>query len=260
MAYCLGFDSGTSPFEDSDEACWHELRIGARIVWTPDGRPIRDVAPRSKTPVGKYNSRKAGRFLAHRSRGHGFVGGEKLAIMRHEIDPRVSDLRTYHIRFDLVVGGRARSYVPPLLVSTVDGAIEVQHVAGRPLREDERSMMTAVANVCSEIGWRFALLKDHDVAPTDRVRDNIIAIQAERYANVQTSDLIAVVTSLHEAGGAAALGRLVACIGEHRPSRPIIKALMCHGHLTLPLDQRIDDRTIVTAAPPRPLRKSEFQP
>jgi hypothetical protein len=71
----LYVEKGISELVETSEASWQDLRIGARIVWTPDGKPIRDIAPRSKTPVGKYNSRKAGRFLAHRSRGHGFVGG-----------------------------------------------------------------------------------------------------------------------------------------------------------------------------------------
>jgi hypothetical protein len=244
----------------TSEATWQDLRIGARIVWTPDGMPICDLAPRARTPVGKYNSRKAGRFLAHRSRGHGFVGGEKLALMRHEINPLVYDLRTYHIRFDLVVGGAARSYIPPILLAQLDGRLTVQHITTRTLRAGELRLLSAVNEVCMEVGWGFEVVTDQQIAATACVRDNIIAIQAERYASFSATDLLTVTGYLRSKGGTAPLVGVADQLGHTRPTYPIVKALMCHGHVSLPLEQRIDGQTPVSLAPVRPARASEFLP
>ncbi len=42
-------------------------------------------------------------MLPHQSRGHGRIGGEKLALVTCEIDPGILDFRSQHIRFDLAV-------------------------------------------------------------------------------------------------------------------------------------------------------------
>ncbi|MBL7372868.1 hypothetical protein INQ23_26505, partial [Escherichia coli] len=92
-----------------------DLQRSVRIAWTPNGDPVRQIAPRSRLSVGRYNSRKAGRMLPHQSRGHGRIGGEKLALMTCEIDPGILDFRSQHIRFDLLSGGAARSYFPDIV-------------------------------------------------------------------------------------------------------------------------------------------------
>ena len=169
------------------EASWGDLTGGSRVVWTANGEPVRQILPRSRLPVGRYNSRKAGRMLHHQSRGHGKVGGEKLALMICEIDPAVVDYRSQHVRFDLVLNGKSHAYFPDVLKLRHDGTVVVVEVKkdGKWQSDPEyRMKIDAVADVCAELGWGFEVWTDSVMAATTRVRENIAQIQMQRFVAI----------------------------------------------------------------------------
>lgn len=244
-------DAEDEAVEVDAPSCWNDLRIGARIVWSPDGRPIRRIAPRSRKPVGMYTSRKAGRLLAHESRGHGHVGGEKLAIMRREIDPSFDDLRTQHVRFDMVLGGRQRHSFPDLLLLRHDGVIvveEVKHDARWKADPDYSAVVDAIRGICDEIGWLHTVSTAKDVAPSPTVRDSIVRIQSQRFCAYEKQHLNAVLLAL-AAGKTATMRDLKQVVGGMPGAQNIVMAMMCHGHIRIPLDRRPDDdRTTIELA------------
>jgi hypothetical protein len=247
LRFYLNSEDGSS--EDASPSCnWSKLAIGARIIWTPDGKPIREIAPRSKRPVGKYCSRKAGRLLAHLSRGHGYVGGEKLAIMREEINPETDDLRTHHIRFDLVIDGVPQSFIPALILLRHDGAILVRDVKRDHTRLDPgftRRRSNLVRDICSEIGWTYEDWGADEIASTERIRLSTVEIQAERFVAYEVVHLLAALALLRTRGGVASLLDLKNVIGGGAEAEARIKAMMCHGHLAFPLDSTVNDSTQV---------------
>lgn len=191
------------------EPSWGDLQAGARIVYTADGKPVRPIAPRSRLPVGRYNSRKAGRALHHQSRGEGHVGGEKLALMINEIDPAVVDFRSQHIRFDLLLGGAMRSYFPDIVSLMHDGTIKVIEVKQdtRALADsDYGAKIEAVRSVCSDLGWLFEIWTARDMAPCSRTRDNIRQIQMERFVCIDPTQKLMVFRAFQASSGHLSVG------------------------------------------------------
>ena len=228
---------------------WKDLQAGSRVVCTADGQPIRLIPPRSRLPVGRYNSRKAGRMLHHQSRGHGHVGGEKLALMINEIDPAVVDFRSQHIRFDLLVDGAARCYFPDILSLMHDGTIAVIEVK-KDMRAlsapDYAAKIDEVRAVCSDLGWRFEVWTERDMAPCPRVRDNIRQIQMERFVSIDDVQVLLVRRAFHEHGGRLSVGQIKRVLGGAPGAMGLVAGLMCRGLLGLPLGERISDETIAT--------------
>lgn len=240
-----GFESSS---EDKciDGCRWTQIQSGARIVWNEDGKPMRLIAPRSKRPVGKYNSRKAGRFLAHESRGHGLVGGEKLGLMICEIDPHVDDVRSQHLRFDLIIDGTLHEYYPDMVRLMHDGTVEVVEVKKDDLWKrdrDYRMKIEAARALCRELGMRFTVWTHRLMVPIDRVRENIVRIQMDRRARVDDAQIILATAHLRSRGGEATMGDLkdVLDVGCRFTAEAAVRAMMCRGHLVIALDQRHDD-------------------
>ena len=188
-------------------------------------------------------------MLAHESRGHGHTGGEKLAIMKNEIDPEIDDIRTQHIRFDLVIDGITRRHFPDILKLRHDGVISVEEVKNDSRwKSDEgyRRVVEIAGDICREIGWTYDISTKADIAPSPRVRDNILQIQAERYIMVGGAEIVAVLTALRSANGHATMGDLKAVLGGRPGVQAIVKGMMCRGYLRIPLDGRLEDRTAIS--------------
>ena len=232
-----------------DEAHWVDLQGSARVVWTADDQPIRQIAPRSRLPVGRYNSRKAGRMLHHQSRGHGFVGGEKLALMKCEIDPEIADYRSQHVRFDVLLDGSFQSFFPDIVALRHDGTVQIIEVKkdSRWQRDPSyRSKLEVVRAVCRDIGWGFDVWTQSDIAPTSRVRDNISQIQMQRFISIGEVELLLVERALRKGGGSIAVGEVKETLDGARGAGDLVRGLMCRGILSLPLDQLITDATMAT--------------
>lgn len=230
---------------------WDHVDGGIRVVWSPDGRPMRELHPRSRRPIGRYNSRKAGRELAHESRAspNGKVGGEKLALMLCEIDPNTIDMRTQHITFELHMYGSLVAYTPDIVRLMADGSIGIVEAKADDrwkLDTEYRAKIELVAELCANIGVGFAVWTNRMMAPTERVRDNVIQIQMERYAGVETAHELLVHRELSLGGGTASFGDLRRVLGGGPSAGSFIRAMMCRGLLRLPLADRITDATTVT--------------
>lgn len=234
---------------DNLEAHWCDLSQGTRIVWTADGQPVRHIAPRSRLPVGRYNSRKAGRSLHHQSRGHGWVGGEKLALMICEINPAVVDFRSQHIRFDLTIDGKPRAYFPDIVALMHDGTIAVVEVKKDDRWQsdpDYRFKIDVVRAICADLGWRFEVWTQASMAPSARVRENIAQIQMQRFISIDALQGLLIEQAFAEAEGELRIGRISEVLGGIAGASDIARGLMCHGMLALPLDERLCDATVAT--------------
>jgi len=243
-------DRGCAVGEDFDGLRWAQIESGARVVWSADDAPMRALAPRSRRRVGKYNSIKAGRLLAHESRGSGYVGGEKLALMLCEINPQVVDMRTQHLRFDLLIGDAIHSYVPDIVMLMDDGSLVVVEVKKDDAwKSDEfyAEKIRLAALVCAEVGVEFEVWTDAKMVPTRRVRENVVAIQTARTVEYDEVDRLLVVRALNLNGGRASVKQLKAAIPAHPPhiAEAIIRAMMCRRVLVLPLDRPLGDDTTV---------------
>lgn len=230
--------------------CWADLQGGVRIVWTANGDPVRQILPRSRLPVGRYNSRKAGRMLHHQSRGHGYVGGEKLALMRCEINPAVADFRSQHIRFDLLVGGAAHTYFPHIIALFHDGTIIVVEVKKDGRWQSDpvyRAKIEAVREICSDLGWRFEIWTQKTMAPTSHDRDNIAQIQMQRFVRIDEVQTLLVARAFQRNDGRIPVSEIKRTIGGMPGAGDLVRGLMCRGCLELPLGEVIQDSTIATA-------------
>jgi hypothetical protein len=253
-------DGGHLLFEENDDQSVRRLSIElgpiwglnsgvCEIIWSPDGNPIREIAPRSYRPVGRYNSRKAGRMLHHESRGHGRVGGEKLALMLCEIDPDVHDFRAQHIQFRFPLRGRLSRYTPDIVRVMADNRLEIIEVKSddRWRRNEEYAEKIAlVSAICDQVGFSFAVWPERSIAPTPRVRVNIVQIQMERYAAIEESHVLLVRAALYERGGTATVGQLGQVLGGWPGAEAFVRAMMCRGVLRLPLDEAINADTVAT--------------
>lgn len=234
------------------EPRWADLQRSVRVVWTPNGDPVRQIAPRSRLPVGRYNSRKAGRMLPHQSRGHGPVGGEKLALMRCEVDPAVIDFRSQHIRFDLLAGG-TRSYFPDIVTLLHDGTVlvvEVKKNARWRSDPDYRDKIDTVRDVCADLGWAFEVWTDADIAPTARVRDNIVQVQMQRFIGIDDVQVLLVIRAMQANRGRLTIGQIKQVLGGMPGAGDLVRGLMCRGVLQLPLAENIGDATVATLVTP----------
>lgn len=232
------------------EAHWADLQSGARVVWTADGQPVRHIAPRSRLPVGRYNSRKAGRMLHHQSRGNGSVGGEKLALMICEIDPAIVDFRSQHIRFDLQIDGMERSYFPDIVTLMHDGTIVVVEVKKDDHWQRDlayRSKIATVRGVCEDLGWRFEIWTQSSMAPSARVRDNIAQIQMQRFIGIDETQGLMVERALKKNDGQLTIREIGRALGGVLGAGDFARGLMCRGMLSLPLDELVCETTIVSA-------------
>lgn len=247
--------------EEMEGLAWAQIESGARIVWSHDDQPMRALAPRSKRRIGRYNSIKAGRLLAHESRGSGYVGGEKLALMLCEIDPDVADLRTQHLRFDLLIDGSAHSYVPDIVRLMADGTIQVIEVKKDGSWQRDAfyaEKIRCVREVCAQVGVPFAVWTEKMVAPNLTTKRNIVTTQEARTVEYDDVHQLLVVRALKAGGGAAPLGALKAVLADHGPhtAEAMIRGMMCRRVLMLPLCASINDDTLVTiytGPPPAPL-------
>jgi hypothetical protein len=189
-------------------------------------------------------------MLHHQSRGHGSVGGEKLALMICEIEPAVVDFRSQHIRFDLLLDGAPRAYFPDIITLMHDGSIVVVEVKkdGRWQSDvDYRNKIGTVRDLCTDLGWRFEVWTQTRMAPCSRVRDNIAQIQMQRFIGIDEVQSSMVERALEANGGALSVGRIKRTLGGVLGAADFVRGLMCRGVLTLPLDELVCDSTIATA-------------
>ncbi|MBB5711871.1 TnsA endonuclease N-terminal domain-containing protein [Sphingomonas xinjiangensis] len=169
--------------------------------------------------------------------------------MKCEINPAIVDFRSQHIRFDLLIDGRLQSYVPDVLALMHDGSITVIEVDKGRSKQPEpqyRAKLDIVRDICADLEWRFEIWSERTLAPTRRVRDNIAQIQMQRFISIDSVQILVVSRALRENGGRLAVGQIRTLLGCRLGAGDLVRGLMCRGLLELPLDKRIDHKTIAT--------------
>ena len=222
-----------------------ELTVAGRIVLTPDGRPIRGVLTGHKLNMtGKYASRKAGR-------GQVFESHNELAFYQEcEVDPRVVDYRAQPFRFEFVLDGQLRRYIPDCVRLLDSGRIEVVEVKAdsRFLRDaDYSAKLSEVAKICALIGWTLALAIGERIHLPRVRRENIKLIQQDRMAVFDEGHVYRARAALAQRGGEGLFGEIASAIEAAQKGHAILRALMVARLVQIDLDPPLTDESRVRA-------------
>lgn len=222
----------------ADQLSWEAINAVARIVFTPDDRPIRTIVTgRRRIVTGFYNSRKTGRRHPFESMN------EQAFCMLNEVDTRVVDYRAQPFRFEFVLDGTKRIYIPDCARLLDDGQIEIVEVKTdrRSLGEpDYADKLLAVDEICRRQGWSFRFVtRSQIVEPAVRHR-NVDDIQSRRMVAFDASHIYAVADALDRRQGSAPLGALAETLGDPRLGSAIVKAMMVARHVDIDLTRPLD--------------------
>ncbi len=235
--------------EPPEPLSWEALSTIARIVVTPDDRPIRTIVTgRRHVTTGYYSSAKCGRALPFESMN------EQAFIMHSEVDTGVVAYRVQPFRFEFVVDGVQRIYIADAARILDDGRIEVVEVKHdrRALRDpDYASKLAYVREICARLGWSFrAVLRDQLFQPATVYR-NVVEIQSRRQIAFDHSHSYAGVNLLERMGGEAPLGDVADALGERRKGRAMAMAMMVARLLKIDLLRPLTDESMVALVPSR---------
>lgn len=217
----------------ADQLRWEAINAMARIVFTPDDRPIRTIVTgRRRIVTGFYNSRKTGRR-------HPFESMYEQAFCKlSEVDTRVIDYRAQPFRFEFVLDGAKRIYIPDCARLLDDGQIEIIEVKSdrRALSEpDYADKLLAVDEICRRQGWTFKFItRSQIVEPAIRYR-NIDEVQSRRMVSFDASHTYVVGDLLERHVGCAPLGALAEALGDRRIGSAILKAMMVARQVNIDL-------------------------
>lgn len=223
----------------------NEHSVAGRVVLTPDGRPIRSVLTgRKRHMTGKYVSRKAGR-------GQVFESHNELAFYQEcEVDPRVVDYRAQPFRFEFVLEGQLRRYIPDCVRLLDSGSVEVVEVKAdsRYLRDaDYSAKLQQVAKICAMIGWTFAMaVGDRIHLPRVR-RENIKLIQQDRMALFDERHVYRARSALAQWGGEGPFGEIASAIEAPPRGEAILRGLMVARLVQIDLDPPLSSHSKVRA-------------
>ncbi|WP_083673982.1 TnsA endonuclease N-terminal domain-containing protein [Brevundimonas sp. ZS04] len=201
-----------------------EQIVAGRIVLTPDGRPIRSIITGRRHQVtGSYASRKAGQGLVFESMNeHDFY-------QECEVDPRVIDYRAQPFRFEFVLEGQVRRYIPDCVRLLECGSVEVVEIKGcsRQLQEpDYAAKLERAKEVCGLLGWRFSVVLAEQIRSPAVRRRNVLLIQQDRLAAFDERHVYLARKAIDEAGGEALFGEAAAAIEGPPRGEAILRALM----------------------------------
>lgn len=217
----------------SNPLTWEALESAARIVLTPDGRPIRTIITGHKHIVtGSYASRKAGRAFPHEGMN------EQSFFMHSEVDPRVVSYRAQPFRVEVVINSEKRVYIADCARLLQNGRIEVVEVKNdqRSLRDiDYASKLEAVKEACFRLGWAFRVVTRWDLENPPIRWANIRAVQSRRMTRFEDDDVRKVLQGI-DREGEATLADLADRLGDPRVGRAMIQAMMVGRIVVIDLD------------------------
>lgn len=219
------------------------LNARARLVMTPDGRPIRSIITGRRTIVtGSYASRKAGRAFPYEGMN------EPCFFMHCEVDTKVVDYRAQPFRFEFVRDGDKLIYIADCVRLLSDGSIEVVEVKNdrRALRDPHYAAKLAlVGDSCAALGWTFRIvLKEQLISPA-HVFANIDAVQARRMTSFGPKHVYLATNHLHRAGGQSELGTLADHLGCPRLGASITQAMMVRRIVEIDLSRPLSPQSPV---------------
>lgn len=195
-----------------------------RIVFTPDGRPIRTIITgRRHIVTGSYASRKAGRAMPFESMI------EQQFFMHSEVDTGVADYRAQPFRFEFTLDGAKRTYIVDCVRLLSDGRIEVVEVKNdrRALRDEAYAQkLERVAEICSRLNWQFRVVYREELDEPPTRNANILEIQSRRHARFSDADVYVALDLIERLGGQAPLGLLAEKLGDRIRGAAAIQAMM----------------------------------
>lgn len=225
---------------------WKTLSAIARIVVTPDDRPIRTIITgRRRITTGIYPSTKCGRPLP-------FEGMNEQAFLMHsEVDTTVLDYRAQPFRFEFVVDGAKRIYIADCARLLEGGKIEVVEVKNdrRALRDPDYAMkLSCVREICARLGWTFRIVLKEQLFEPPIVYRNVVEVQSRRQASFDKSHSYLVLDLLDRMGGQAPLGKVAEAVGERRNGMAIAKAMMVARLIKIELSRPLGSDSAVSLA------------
>ena len=220
----------------ADPRGWAAMSAMARLVMTPDGRPLRTIITgRRRVVTGFYGSCKARRGLVYESMN------ERAFFIHSEVDTSVVDYMCQPFRFEFVLDGAWRIYIADCVRQRADGGLEVIEVKHdhRGLRDpDYAEKLAAVRQICNVLGWGFRIVHGAPLRERTARNLNVEAVQLYRFAHYGSREVFAASELCERAGGAIALGRLAEGIAERRLGTAQACAMMVGRVLDIDLDAR----------------------
>lgn len=176
---------------DENREAWESLSATATMVLSKSGGSIRTIVTgRRIITTGVYASRKTGC-------GHPYESMlEKAFFMLCEVDTDVVDYRAQPFRFEFVVDGIKRAYLPDAVTLRADGTVEVIEIKRDPgdLRDPEyRLKLQAVREICDRIGWRFRILFRTDLTEPSRFYRAVEDVQSWAFTKFSDAEVFEVV-------------------------------------------------------------------
>lgn len=218
----------------STSSAWASISANTRIVLSATDGPMREVITgRNIRATGIYPSPKAGRPVAFESMN------ERAVFLHSEVDTGVVRYLSQPCRFEFVLGGRMRSYVPDLARILDDGTLEIVEVKGDPSAlsdPDYRCKLDHVAAACRMIGWSFRVIFAEPLRERTVRNLTVAKIQHYRLAAFGASDVFKVQELLANAPGGVPLGDLASAIGDSSGGLGKVCAMMVGRHLAIDLD------------------------
>jgi hypothetical protein len=223
---------------------WEAIDAVARIVITPDDRPIRTIITgRRRITTGMYSSTKSGR-------SHPFEGmNEQGFIMHNEVDTRVVDYRAQPFRFEFVIAGAKRIYIADCARLLADGRIEVVEVKNdrRALKDPHYALKLAyVRDICTQLGWDFRVVLKDEIFTPPVVFANVVVVQSRRLVKYDASHAYLAFEHIDRMGGQAPLGRIAETLGERQLGMSIIPAMMVGRLVEIDLSTPLSGDSVVS--------------
>lgn len=227
----------------SSSTDWAAISAATRIVLPSSDGPMREVITgRNVRPTGMYPSRKAGRPLAFESMN------ERAVFIHSEVDTEIANYMSQPCRFEFVLDGVKRSYVPDCARILADGTLEIVEVKGdrRDLVDpDYLRKLDHVAQACRAIGWSFRVVFGAPLrAKTVRNR-TIQLIQLHHLTRYGAKDVFLVQARLRAASDGLPLGDLARALGDEVVGRAKICAMMVGRELSIDLNAPLSPASCV---------------
>jgi hypothetical protein len=213
-----------APGKPADPLSWEAISAAARIVTTPDDRPIRTILTgRRRIVTGSYPSRKAGRAFPHEGMN------EQAFFMHSEVDTEVIDYRAQPFRFEFVMDGVKRIYIADCVRLLEGNRIEVVEVKNdrRALKDPDYAMkLGCVREICARLGWGFRVVFREQIFKPAIVHANVVEVQSRRMVPFDPSHGYLALNLIERLGGEAPLGKLAETLSERRKGAAIAQAMM----------------------------------
>lgn len=228
-----------------DDASISRIRELARIKVADDGGPIRTIiGTRPLVWTGEYYSAKT-------RRSHPWESPfERDDFYRLEVDPEVESYLAQPHQLEVFFDGRQYHYIPDVRVEFSNRRVEIREVkkSKKEIVKDafyEAKLMLARA-VYEELGWAFRVVDEVDIRKPAIVFANSREIQLDGPLEIRQGEVDTVCAIFARANGPeVSLGRIAEALGGWVRGSSLVRAMVVHRILQLPLNRLITHETPV---------------